>query len=112
MGGRDSLLQRSGLSKVIHAPVGRLTPMCLWVILASLRGLKKKKEAMVLTGGCGEGILGGLGGGKGEGGYDQNTVLACAKFSKSTLKYILRCKLRRPENGKRGGNKSPPSRNH
>lgn len=62
---------------------------------------------MVLTGGCGEGILGGLGGGKGEGGYDQNTVLACAKFSKSTLKYILRCKLRRPENGKRGGNKSP-----
>lgn len=45
-------------------------------------------------------------------GLEEGRVLACAKFSKSTLKYILRCKLRRPENWKRGGNKSPPSRNH
>lgn len=83
--------------------------MCRWVILARLSGLKK--EALVLTGGCGEGILGGLGGRKGQGGYDQNTLLACAKFSKSTLKYTSRCKQRRQENGKRGGNKSPPSPN-
>lgn len=73
---------------------------------------KKKKRGHGVDRGMWGGDSGGLGGGKGEGGYDQNTVLACAKFSKSTLKYILRCKLRRPENGKRGGNKSPPSRNH